>query len=82
MSWVSSPVVVVQSPVLVGGFFSHCGHKFPLSFGIGLPSSSGGDSGLLSNCIDATSEGSLWGECYLCLWHWGFLSSFHGVAPL
>jgi len=82
MSWVFSSVVVVgQSPVLAGGFLSH-GHRFLLSFGIGLPSSSGGDSGLLSNCDGATSGGSLWGQCSLYLWHCELLSSFHGVAPL
>ena len=83
MSWVFSPVVVVgQFPVLEGGFLSHCGHRFLLSFGTGLPSSSGRDLGLLSNCGGATSGHSLWGECSLYLWHWGLLSSFHGVAPL
>ena len=60
MSWVFSPVVVVgQFPVLAGGFLSHCGHRFLLSFGTGLPSSSGGDSGLFSNC-GTISGGSLW----------------------
>ena len=55
MPWVFSPVVVVgQSPVLAGGLLSHCGYRFLLSFGIGLPSSSGRDLGLLSNC-------NLWG---------------------
>ena len=83
MSWVFSPVVVVgQSPVLAGGFLSHCGYRFFLSFGIGLPSSSGRDSGLLSNCGGVTSGGSLLGECSLYLWHWGLLSSFPGIAPL
>ena len=80
MSCVFSPVVVVgQSPVLAGGFLSHC-HKFLLSFGIGLPSSSGGDSGLLSVLVQPL--GVLCGESSLYLWHWGLLSSFHGVAPL
>ena len=83
MSWVFSSVVVVgQSPVLAGVFLSHCGRRFLLSFGIGLPSSSGEDLGLLSNCSGEASGGSLWGECSLYLWHWGLLSSFHMVAPL
>ena len=60
MSVVSSPIVVVgHSPVLAGGFLYHCGHRFLLSFGMSLPSSSGGDSGLLSNCSGATSGASL-----------------------
>ena len=64
MSWVfSTVVVVVQSPVSAGVFLSHCGCRFLLSFGIGLPSSSGGDLGLLSNCSGEASGGSLWGEC-------------------
>ena len=64
MPWVFSPVVVVgQSPIWAGGFLCHCGHRFLLSFGIGLPSSSGEDLGLLSNCSGEASGGSLWGEC-------------------
>ena len=64
MSWVfSTVVVVVQSPVSAGVFLSHCGCRFLLSFGIGLPSSSGGDLGLPSNCSGEASGGSLWGEC-------------------
>ena len=81
MSWVfSTVVVVVQSPVSAGVFLSHCGCRFLLSFGIGLPSSSGGDSGLLSVLVQPL--GVLCGESSLYLWHWGLLSSFHGVAPL
>ena len=83
MSWVFSPVVVVgQFPVLAGGFLSHCGHRFLLSFGTGLPSSSGGDLGLLSNCGGTISGGSLRGQYSVYLWHWGLLSSFHGVNAL
>ena len=73
-------MVVGQSPVLAGGFLSHCGYRFFLSFGIGLPSSSGRDSGLLSNCGGVTSGGSLLGECSLYLWHLSLLISFHGSA--
>ena len=67
ISWVFSPVVVVgQSPVLAGVFLSHCGRRFLLSFGIGLPSSSGEDLGLLSNCSGEASGGCLWEECSNC----------------
>ena len=58
MSRVSSPVMVVgHSPVLAGGLLSRCGHRLLLSFGIGLLSSSGGDSGLLSSWDAGTYSG-------------------------
>ena len=81
MSGFSAPIGVVGlssscrwAPLLWPWASLEFWHRPPLKFMRGLRN-------FPSNGV-TSSGSSLWGGYSLYLWHWGLLTSFHGVAPL